>query len=257
MPSVLWEADPFIEAAEDLQESVDRLLESFGRWYKEQAGRQDDCEANEDGTQAVSSPSAANPLDSNVDSLLHMCDSVRLQVSDFHKAVSAMTRNPEQFHISEEELARRFEFVKELSSVEKAVRHALLTGQWDGVDEPGRGERALEKLLGGQQLAAGSSGRDAAAGLQPEGAKEPLIQPPPREDAAAGSGAGPAEKQPSCAEHLVFVGSRAIKPSKAGTSAAGRVTAGLGALQRNRRCLLLSAVVAGAILWSANTFSGS
>lgn len=40
------------------------------------------------------------------------------QVGDFHKAVSAMTRNPEQFFLSGDELGRRFEFVKVLDCLE-------------------------------------------------------------------------------------------------------------------------------------------
>eukprot|EP00241_Pyramimonas_parkeae_P012718 CAMPEP_0114259502 /NCGR_PEP_ID=MMETSP0058-20121206/19927_1 /TAXON_ID=36894 /ORGANISM="Pyramimonas parkeae, CCMP726" /LENGTH=272 /DNA_ID=CAMNT_0001374553 /DNA_START=44 /DNA_END=862 /DNA_ORIENTATION=+ len=97
----LWEADPFYEAAEAVQEELDELNATVDRWRAlgSASGEGDPTPPGEEDHHALKSQA------------LSQCDSIQEQAAEFQKVMGMCKQQPQKFHLSRDEVERRQEFV--------------------------------------------------------------------------------------------------------------------------------------------------
>eukprot|EP00899_Mesostigma_viride_P003445 jgi/Mesvir1/13100/Mv06080-RA.1 len=163
----VWAVDPFYSAADDVQDASDRLQERFRLWQSRRRGGQiEKKEGSEDGI-----------LDDECTEreLIAACDSIEWQLDEFDKVIKVTSLAPDTFHVSEEELARRRQFVAALRFLVSGVRRTLANATAMAHESRVAAERDADRA---------SPDSSAASPSWADGA----VRPVRREGPSAGSG---------------------------------------------------------------------
>mmetsp|Transcript_33856 Transcript_33856/g.40946 ORF Transcript_33856/g.40946 Transcript_33856/m.40946 type:complete len:311 (-) Transcript_33856:209-1141(-) len=113
----LWQADPFYEAAEAVQEDMDLLHKTLEHFHKQYHSLDEDARQEKKRE------------------LEEMCRDISSQVPEFESVLKVTSKDPTRFHVSEEELERRRTFVRELSC---QVASALVSASQPPPPSPAR-----------------------------------------------------------------------------------------------------------------------
>mmetsp|Transcript_35306 Transcript_35306/g.59509 ORF Transcript_35306/g.59509 Transcript_35306/m.59509 type:complete len:272 (+) Transcript_35306:144-959(+) len=158
----LWEADPFYEAAEALDEEMDELHQTLARWRSVHTSTTQGAELEE--------------LEMLQCDLFTQCDSIESQVEEFQQALCISKLHPERFHLSLDEVHRRQEFVANISQQVATVRSELGgTTSEDTWQDPSTADRRVSTETP-------QDAEPAAARVNPSGALLRDMAMPPRWD---------------------------------------------------------------------------
>lgn len=110
-----WAADPFVEAGQLAQGEINAIMDGLTRWEKLLAQLASASAAASLGySNSDQDGDVAEQVDEARESLLGRLAGIDDQLSAFDDAIEAAAANPSQFHVSEEEIARRRQFVSAL-----------------------------------------------------------------------------------------------------------------------------------------------
>ena len=103
-----WAADPFVEAGQLAQGEINAIMDGLTRWEKLLAQLASASAAASLGySNSDQDGDVAEQVDEARESLLGRLAGIDDQLSAFDDAIEAAAANPSQFHVSEEEIARR------------------------------------------------------------------------------------------------------------------------------------------------------
>ncbi|KAK3244925.1 hypothetical protein CYMTET_45476 [Cymbomonas tetramitiformis] len=124
---VVWEADPFYEAAEQVQVDLDDLQGSMSSLRRASAEERRNSDFEFEKGEIVAG-----------------CDSIQQEVNDFLEVLRITGQKLDQFHISPEELERRYQFVNALKKQLADIRAEVKTLLRTPASSTGPGEAAAE-----------------------------------------------------------------------------------------------------------------